>query len=65
MMQIVFFLVGCLILYFIIRFAVDHSDTSYYLKKNNMYLQEILDLLKEEQRKKADNSDGSDEELRP
>jgi len=53
MLEIIFYLFGCFVLYMIIRLAVDHSNSSYYAKKNHEILTEILDLLKQNEDKKS------------
>lgn len=47
MMEMIIFLTSCFVLYIIIRLAINHSDASKYLKRNNQLLREINITLKQ------------------
>ncbi|MHA0858260.1 hypothetical protein [Paenibacillus sp. CMAA1364] len=56
MMEMIIFLTGCFVLYIIILLAINHSDASKYLKRNNQLLKEINVTLKK-MRTEEDNKD--------
>jgi len=60
-LEIVLFIVGCFVLYLIIRIAIDHSYPSAYLKQNNKLLKEIRDLLKEQSQGKEQSQAQEDD----
>lgn len=47
MIEMILFLPVCIVLYLIILLAINHSDASKYLKRNNQLLREINIALKQ------------------
>ncbi len=47
MIEMILFLPVCIVLYIIILLAINHSDASKYLKRNNQLLREINITLKQ------------------